>query len=185
MELASCKGKMSGVYGKARLELERILTEVLKVSKHEYHSGGYVGKHVDKIVDNYELFAPLLDSMPERKKLFLEQGACYKPLHFFMKRNGFLTDLEVEEVERCCTELGRIIPALYGGTIPPKFDDLIFAVPVLARRFKNLGIFREEKLKSKHNTINVLCRVLACVRRGEERMRQVRKGWLGKTRLRS
>ena len=173
MELAGCQGKMVGVYGKARLEMQRILSDVVKVRKFEFHSGGYVGKHCDKIVDKYEVFAPLLDDFPEQKKLFLELGAAYKPVHFYMKRNGFLTEEEIQEIENCCAKMGQLIPALYGGSIPPKVDDLIFVVPAQAREYKTLGIFREEKLEAMHNIVNVLSRVLACVRRAEERMRQV------------
>ena len=69
--------------------------------------------------------------------------------------------------------MGRLIPALYGGSTPPKVDDLIFVVPAQAREYKTLGILREEKLEFMHNIVNVLSRVLACARRAEERMRQV------------
>ena len=57
-----------------------------------------------------------------------------------------------------------------GGNITPKQHELIHHVPQFARQWRTVGFFREEGMEAKHHEVNGINRVLACMRREEERL---------------
>ena len=59
----------------------------------------------------------------------------YKPLHFLMKANWFLTADELDKIDFLCKEIGRVYPENFrGATFPPKLDNLIFVVQEFSRQ---------------------------------------------------
>ena len=43
-------------------------------------------------------------------------------------------------------------------------------VPQFARRWRTVGFFREEGMEAKHHNVNGINRVMACMRKEEERL---------------
>ena len=69
-----------------------------------------------------------------------------------------------------CAQMGEIMPRVLGGNITPKQHELIHHVPKFARRWRTVGFFREEGMEAKHHEVNGINRVMACMRREEERL---------------
>ena len=101
--------------GKTRRQLQEILEKKLGVSRSDYHSHCFVGNHCDKIVDNYEAITEVLASKPESKAKHDEFLKLYKPLHFLMKANWFLTADELDKIDFLCKEIGRVYPENFRG----------------------------------------------------------------------
>ena len=173
MELSAKKGEALQYQGKHRRQLEEIMANDIGVHKCEYPSGAFVGNHCDKIVDNYEKLAVVLDDAPEVKEGFLEFGAIYKTIHFLMKAKRELTDDEIALLEVKCHQLGEVFPRVFGGSITPKLHELIFYVPVFAKKWRTVGGMREEGIESAHNVANQIERVLVCMRNEEERLAKI------------
>ena len=150
-EQSSLKHQCTRLMGATRLKLQEVLEKNLGVSRSDYHSHCFVGNHCDKIVENYKVVTEVLASKPELKAKYDEFMECYKPLHFLMKANRFLTPGELDLIDNLCAKIGEVYPKNFRATIPPKLDDLIFIVPKFARQWNTIGGLREEKIEAFHN----------------------------------
>ena len=80
-----------------------------------------------------------------------------------MKANRFLTPAELDQLDVYCEQIGEIYPRNFKKSIPPKLgeivlsffptmfliiflDDLIFVVPIFARKWNTVGGLREENI---------------------------------------
>ena len=80
--------------GKRRARLAELLDE-MGVSKTQYHGGGYVGRHVEKILEHHEVLSEVLDDEPEFKRLFNNFCSPYLRLQRLMKASRWLSQEEV------------------------------------------------------------------------------------------
>ena len=87
-----------------------------------------------------------------------------------MKAKRWLTDEEVNSLDRECKQYGVLIPKHFKSSITPKMDDVIYAVPEFAKRFKTIGKLREEDIEQIHQVTNSTMRDLCSVRCRELRM---------------
>ena len=150
-EESSLKLQCSKFMGATRLKFQEILENKLKVNRADYHSSCFVGNHCDIIVEKYETITEVFASNPEVKKKYDEFLEVYKPLHFLMKSNRFLSPEELDLMDTYCEKIGEIYPKNFKTAIPPKLDDLIFVVPKFARKWNTVGGLREEKIEAFHN----------------------------------
>ena len=125
---------------------------------------------MNKILEKAELLAEVLDEGSDAKKGFLEFAVSYSRIHFLLKAKRQLTEDEICELETKCTKLGEIMPRVLGGNITPKMHELIHHVPQFARRWRTVGLFREEGMEAKHHEVNGINSVMSCMRREEERL---------------
>ena len=166
---SSKQGEAKKTMGRHRQALEDMLAKI-GACRHEYHSGGFVGSHVDQLVRHHELLATLLDDAPEAKAGFLEFSGAYAAIHFALKAKRKLEEEEINTIEEKCSLLGAIYPRVFGGSIVPKLHELTFHVPRFARRWRTVGGMREEGIEALHNICNQHERVLACLRQEEARL---------------
>ena len=138
--------------GVTRLKLQEILEKDLSVNMSDYHSSCFVGNHCDIIVERYHEITEVLADHPEVKKKYDQFYLYYKPVHFLMKANRFLTDQKLDKVDFCCEKIGQVYPEFFKASITPKLDDLIFVVPLFARRWRMVGGLREESIEAFHNS---------------------------------
>ena len=82
--------------GPSRRRLLELLEDTLHVSKTAYMGGTYVGNHCQKILNEHEVLAEVLNPRPEIKELFLDFCSNYHAVHKLMKASRWLTDAEVE-----------------------------------------------------------------------------------------
>jgi hypothetical protein len=87
-------GKLKELVGPHRRELLRILEE-LGVYKTAYQGGTYVGNDCQKILQNADKLATVLDSVPEVKELFKTFAKTYLEVHYLIKASRWLKDTEV------------------------------------------------------------------------------------------
>ena len=73
-------------------------------------------------------------------------------------------------LETAIRNLSVLLAFDFKARITPKMDILLTVVVPFARKWNNLGIFREERVESLHAKINILERVLACIRKTELRL---------------
>ena len=106
--------------GAKRIMLQDILENDLKVNRSDYHSACFVGNHCDKIVEDYKKITEVFSSKPEVQKKYDDFFEVYKPLHFLMKSNRFLTSEELDKIDFYCERIGEIYPRNFQKTIPPK-----------------------------------------------------------------
>ena len=139
-------------------------------ARQQYHGGALIGRHVDKILENLEMLAEVLEDGSEAKLGFLEFAVIYRRVHFLLKARRQLTEDEICELEVKCAKLGEVMPRVLGGNITPKQHELIHHVPQFARKWRTVGLFREEGMEAKHHEVNGINRVLACMRREEARL---------------
>jgi hypothetical protein len=159
LEVSSLKQEQSGLkqesmrfMGVTRLKLQEILEKDLSVNRSDYHSSCFVGNHCDIIVERYHEITEVLADHPEVKKKYDQFYLYYKPVHFLMKANRFLTDQKLDKVDFCCEKIGQVYPEFFKASITPKLDDLIFVVPLFARRWRTVGGLREESIEAFHNS---------------------------------
>ena len=112
--------------GASRLKLQKILEKDLKVNRSDYHSACFVGNHCDKIVDQYKKITEVFASNPEVRKKYDDFFEIYKPLHFLMKANRFLTPEELDQIDILAEKLGEVYPRSFKKTIPPKLGELLY-----------------------------------------------------------
>ena len=100
----------------------------------------------------------------------LSFALTYRRIHFLLKAKRQLSEDEICELEAKCALMGQIMPRVLGGNITPKQHELIHHVPQFARRWRTVGFFREEGMEAKHHEVNGINRVLACMRKEEDRL---------------
>ena len=127
-EESSLKQKCVKFMGATRLRLLNILEDDIKVNRSDYHSMFFVGNHCDKIVDQFAKITEVFHSEPEIKKKYDEFFEVYKPIHFLMKANRFLTPAELDQLDVYCEQIGEIYPRKVKKSIPPKLGK-IFSFP--------------------------------------------------------
>ena len=94
-----------------------------------------------------------------------------KQLQPLLKAKRFLSEQELDLLEKLCLEVGVLFPRVFKGTVTPKIHDLVFHLPRIARHLGTVGGVREDNLESKHAIGNSLRRRLACVRAEEEKLK--------------
>jgi hypothetical protein len=87
-------GKLKELVGPHRRELFRILEE-LGVYNTAYQGGTYVGNDCQKILQNADKLAKVLDSVPEVKELFIKFAKTYLEVHYRIKASSWLDNTEV------------------------------------------------------------------------------------------
>ena len=115
--------------GATRLRLLNILEDDNKVNRSDYHSMCFVGNHCDKIVDQFAKITEVFHSEPEIKKKYDEFFEVYKPIHFLMKANRFLTPAELDQLDVYCEQIGEIYPRNFKKSIPPKLGKIFSFSP--------------------------------------------------------
>ena len=130
----------------------------------------FIGRHVDKIFENAEMLSQVLEEGSQAREGFVEFATTYRRIHFLSKAKRQLTEEEICELEAKCLLMGQIIPRVLGGSITPKQHELIHHLPQFARRWRTVGYFREEGMEAKHHEVNGINRVLACMRKEEDRL---------------
>ena len=93
-----------------------------------------------------------------------------RSVHFHLQPRRFYTKSEIEELKKECWKLGKIFPRVFHASITPKLDTLIFIIPMFAEKWGTVGGLREEALEKLHNQVNQMLRILACVRKREDRL---------------
>ena len=112
----------------------------------------------------------MLEEGSQAREGFVEFATTYRRIHFLSKAKRQLTEEEICELEAKCLLMGQIIPRVLGGSITPKQHELIHHLPQFARRWRTVGYFREEGMEAKHHEVNGINRVLACMRKEEDRL---------------
>ena len=169
VELGLKRGEVEDEKGEHRQHLDRLLVEI-GATRQEFHGGAFIGRHVDKIFASAERLADVLEAGSEAQLGFLEFAVTYRRIHFLIKAKRQLTEEEICELEVKCALMGEIMPRVLGGNITPKQHELIHHVPQFARRWRTVGFFREEGMEAKHHEVNGINRVMACMRKEEERL---------------
>ena len=98
---------------------------------------------------------------------FLENYSAY---HHLAMSTRPLGERGLATLETAIRNLSVILAYDFKTRITPKMDILLTVVVPFARKWNNLGIFREEKVESLHAKINILERILACIRKSEMRL---------------
>ena len=109
--------------------------------------------------------------MPEAHQGFTEVCQLLKQLQPLLKAKRFLSEQELDLLEKLCLEVGVLFPRVFRGSVTPKIHDLVFHLPRIARHLGTVGGVREDNLESKHAIGNNLKRRLACVRAEEEKLK--------------
>ena len=94
-ELARCGEVLDNWRGRRRKELQYLMEVRLRVVKTAWQGGSYVGRHVEKILENHVLLSSVLADRPDRQALFVEFCSSYLTVHCLMKAARWLTEDEV------------------------------------------------------------------------------------------
>ena len=144
VELAAKRGEVTDERGEHRRHLDEVL-ERIGATRQQYHGGGtFIGRHVDKIFARAEELAEVLEEGSEERRGFLEFALLYRRVHFLAKARRQLEEEEIVEVEEKTKLLGEVMPRVLGGTITPKQHWLVHHLGPFARRWRTIGLFREE-----------------------------------------
>ena len=85
--------------------LDRLLVQI-GAARQQYHGGAFIGRHVDKVLENAEMLAEVLEDGSEAKLGFLEFAVIYRRIHFLLKARRQLNEEEICELEIKCAKLG-------------------------------------------------------------------------------
>ena len=94
----------------------------------------------------------------------------YHVYHHLAMSTRPLGERGLATLETAVRNLSVLLAFDFKARITPKMDILLTVVVPFARKWNNLGIFREERVESLHAKINILERVLACIRKTELRL---------------
>ena len=123
------------------------------------------------LITHLSQIADVFKEMSEEYNGFTEGCHILKQLQPLVKAKRFLSEAELDLLEKLCLEVGVVFPRVFKGTISPKIHDLVFHLPRIARHLGTVGRVREDVLESKHAIGNGLKRRLACVQAEEQKLK--------------
>ena len=127
-----------------------------------------VGNHCIKVLENYPVLTSVLG----------ETGAMYdwmfSTLSDIMKlvmARRFLEDDEIDRLEQLCHSFGAKFPMVFPDrNITFKIHELVFNVPIFARKWRTVGLMCEQGGESLHAVLKAEFRTVTCVRNRAEKL---------------
>lgn len=155
--------------GPMEKKFNKVLTKDVKAFRQTFSSRQLTGSGIKKLLDERnQLVAVFAGTKWETPyKLFLDNYSVYHHLSMSCRPLGTAGLAKLEMVIR---NLSIVFALYFRCRLTPKMDILFTIVVPFARKWGNLGIFREERIESLHAKHNINKAVLACIRNAEERL---------------
>ena len=155
--------------GPMEKKFEACLDTEVKAFRQTYASCSLTGSGIANVLANRVKLVAVFEGTKWFRPYteFLENYSAYHHIAMSIRPLG---ERGLATLETAIRNLSVLLAFDFKARITPKMDILLTVVVPFARKWNNLGIFREERVESLHAKIYILERVLACIRKTELRL---------------